>query len=267
VVEKHAAQQVVVVDRPESEGVAQRVFELCRRRGLRLMAARTACSGFGVPFQWESLREVEFGSVLREPLQCPVNRTAKRILDLAVALPAVFLGVVPLACVLWGVMRFQSRGPVFHRQLRHGRENRVFRIWKFRTMHCGDFSQARQASRGDARVFPFGRWLRRHSLDELPQFLNVITGEMSAVGPRPHLVEHTEVFGHADGYHCRSYVKPGITGLAQIRGCRGEVRSAEDVRRRVDWDVRYVERWSLSLDLRVMFQTIGVVIRPPETAF
>jgi exopolysaccharide biosynthesis polyprenyl glycosylphosphotransferase len=267
ILEKHDAKQVVVVDGPRVEDAARRALEVCQTRGVRLLAARTACSGLGLPVHWESGPEVDFGSVLREPLQCPWNRFAKRGLDLLVAVPAVILAVIPLACALWVVMRFQSKGPVFHRQMRHGRDNRPFRIWKFRTMHCGGFAEARQACRGDPRIFPLGAWLRRHSLDELPQFINVLIGNMSTVGPRPHLVEHTEIFGRSDRYHWRSYVKPGITGLAQIHGCRGEVRSPEDVRRRVHWDIEYVEHWSLFLDVRVIFKTAGAVLDPPETAF
>lgn len=266
VLEQHGASQVVVVDGPRAGDAARRAFAVCQRRGIRLLAARTKVSNFGLPIHWESGTGVDFGAILKEPLQSPWNRFSKRGLDLLVAVPAVCFAVIPMAAILWMVMRFQSRGPVFHRQTRHGKDNRPFRIWKFRTMHCGNFAQAQQASRGDNRIYPFGAWMRRHSLDELPQFLNVLSGEMSTVGPRPHLVEHTEVFGAAEGYHWRSYVKPGITGLAQIHGCRGEVRSPEDVRKRVRWDVQYVEHWTLVEDIRIILRTFHSVLSPPETA-
>ena len=134
-------------------------------------------------------------------------------------------------------------------------------------MHLGNAPIAKQATRGDARIYPFGGLLRRHSLDELPQFLNVLLGQMSVVGPRPHLVEHTEEFSTVERYSVRAFVKPGITGLAQVHGCRGEVRVEEDLRRRVGWDVRYVEEWSLWLDMKIIFQTIEHVLFPPDSAY
>jgi lipopolysaccharide/colanic/teichoic acid biosynthesis glycosyltransferase len=124
-----------------------------------------------------------------------------------------------------------------------------------------------QARREDPRVFPFGNWLRRHSLDELPQFLNVLNGEMSVVGPRPHFVEHTDVFAVESKYHIRSFVKPGITGLAQVNGCRGEVRSPEDIEHRVRWDIRYVQQWTLAMDVWLIIRTAGQVLRPPNQAY
>lgn len=134
-------------------------------------------------------------------------------------------------------------------------------------MHPNPTDPAKQATRTDSRVYPFGRFLRRHSLDELPQFLNVLTGDMSIVGPRPHLKEHTEGFSAQRSYRIRAFVKPGITGLAQINGCRGEVHSPEDIRRRVDWDIRYVESWSLLLDLKIMLQTVREVLFPSSSAY
>jgi lipopolysaccharide/colanic/teichoic acid biosynthesis glycosyltransferase len=134
-------------------------------------------------------------------------------------------------------------------------------------MHCTHQSARKQAVQGDPRIYPFGAWLRRHSLDELPQFLNVLTGEMSVVGPRPHFVEHTGEFAREQRYHIRSFVKPGVTGLAQVHGCRGEVRNRHDMERRVQWDIHYLENWSLLLDCRLILRTFGVVFAPPKTAY
>jgi lipopolysaccharide/colanic/teichoic acid biosynthesis glycosyltransferase len=267
VLDVFGAGQLVFVEGECTGEMAREAFGVCQKRGVRVLAARTARSGTGLPVRWDSGLEVDFGCLLREPLQNPWNRFAKRILDLLVAVPAVCFAVVPVGLFLWTVLRFQSKGPVFHRQIRQGRDNRPFKIWKFRTMHCGVFPQSAQAVRRDPRIFPLGAWLRRHSLDELPQFLNVLAGEMSTVGPRPHLTEHNRSFGKSAGYHWRSYIKPGITGLAQINGCRGEVRGEEDVRARVEWDIQYLERWSLALDLRIIWNTLSVVWRPPPTAF
>jgi putative colanic acid biosynthesis UDP-glucose lipid carrier transferase len=125
----------------------------------------------------------------------------------------------------------------------------------------------RQASARDERIFPAGRWLRRFSLDEMPQFLNVLRGEMSIVGPRPHLVEHNRLFAEVlDGYHFRTFIKPGITGLAQVRGFRGEARTREDLAARLKSDMLYLENWSLGLDLAIIARTIWQMFRPPKTA-
>jgi lipopolysaccharide/colanic/teichoic acid biosynthesis glycosyltransferase len=134
-------------------------------------------------------------------------------------------------------------------------------------MHCAQHTAEKQATQQDPRIFPFGAWLRSHSLDELQQFLNVLTGEMSVVGPRPHFVEHTGHFAQQERYHIRSFVKPGVTGLAQVNGCRGEVRHACDMDRRVQWDIRYLESWSLFLDCWLILRTLSVVVDPPKTAY
>jgi putative colanic acid biosynthesis UDP-glucose lipid carrier transferase len=134
-------------------------------------------------------------------------------------------------------------------------------------MHSETTNVSVQAKRGDPRVYPFAVWLRRHSLDELPQFWNVLIGEMSVVGPRPHFIEHTETFEAHSRYHIRSFVKPGITGLAQVNGCRGEVKTPLDMDRRVGFDIQYVEGWSLWLDLKLIAKTAKQVIIPPSTAY
>src|SRR3569623_502909 len=145
------------------------------------------------------------------------------------------------------MQRLQSPGPMFFKHTRAGLKGRTFTIYKFRTMHPQNGGEAIQASEGDARVFPFGCWLRRTSLDEVPQFLNVLRGEMSLVGPRPHLLEHNEQFARVmRNYFIRSRVKPGITGLAQVRGFRGQTRTEADIIRRVESDISYLETWSFS---------------------
>ncbi len=242
----------------------------CERLGVRLVVAQNFAEVDAWQFSWEAQGEWCFGVACREPLQSPFNRVLKRLLDMAVAVPAVLFVVLPVALVTILAQRKQSPGPLFYRQLRHGRGNRPFQVWKFRTMHSDPALvavQAQQAMREDPRVFPYASWLRRHSLDELPQFLNVLLGEMSVVGPRPHFVDHTGQFAEQERYHLRSFVKPGITGLAQVNGCRGEVRRPEDMERRVKFDIAYVEQWNLLLDVRLIFSTAWQVVVPPETAY
>jgi putative colanic acid biosynthesis UDP-glucose lipid carrier transferase len=165
----------------------------------------------------------------------------------------------PAVAIIAAAIALDSRGPVLFRQTRYGFNNNVFRVLKFRTMyHVEDAgSEIVQARRNDPRVTRVGRWLRCTSLDELPQLLNVLAGDMSLVGPRPHAVPHNVKYaGLLDGYLQRHRVKPGITGWAQVRGFRGEVRSAEEMRLRVQHDLYYIEHWSLLLDLKILFLTL-----------
>jgi lipopolysaccharide/colanic/teichoic acid biosynthesis glycosyltransferase len=203
-----------------------------------------------------------------EPLEDPVNRSLKRMLDLAVAVPVVVLLLPPLAILVKLAQLAQSPGPIFYRQVRTGKGGRPFSVWKFRTMHGLSQGDARQARKQDSRIYPFGRMLRRTSLDELPQFLNVVMGEMSVVGPRPHFEAHEPMFARsAEVYRMRFFVAPGITGLAQSRGFRGEATSPEQIKERIRLDLIYVRSWSIWLDLAIMARTLGQMLRPPESAY
>ena len=210
-----------------------------------------------------------FAAATTEPLDSPFNRVLKLMLDVAVALPVVVFVLPPLALVVWAVQRRQSPGPVFHEQLRSGMNRERFRIFKFRTMHVGNARLcAKQAVANDSRVYPFGRFLRRSSLDEIPQFLNVLMGSMSVSGPRPHLLEHDEQFARLEhSYFKRHFVKPGITGLAQSKGFRGEMIATSDLANRVHYDALYVANWSLGLDLSILLHTVRQVILPPRSGY
>jgi len=205
-----------------------------------------------------------------EPLENPFNRLLKRALDVAVALPVVLLVLPPLALIVWAMQRRQSPGPLLHRQYRSGLDRRRFLIYKFRTMHdvpnAAEFS--RQAQPDDCRIYPFGRFLRRTSLDEFPQFLNVLRGDMSVSGPRPHLLEHDEQFARiVSTYYTRHFVKPGITGLAQCHGFRGEIVEPSLLEKRIGYDMLYIRQWTFSLDLQILLRTVREVVFPPRTAY
>lgn len=266
IVGEEGVSHVVLAEAPSSVRLKQRLDQ-CEQWGVRLVIAQNLEGRHPGRFRWETQDFWCFGSAYCEPLQNPFNRFLKRALDLGVCVPAIVFALAPVAILTWLAQRRQSPGPLFYRQWRHGRGNAPFQIWKFRTMHCTQQPARRQAVQGDPRIYPFGAWLRRHSLDELPQFLNVLTGEMSVVGPRPHFVEHTGEFAREQRYHIRSFVKPGVTGLAQVHGCRGEVRNPRDMERRVQWDIHYLEHWSLLLDCRLILRTFGVVLAPPKTAY
>jgi exopolysaccharide biosynthesis polyprenyl glycosylphosphotransferase len=205
-----------------------------------------------------------------EPLENPLNRLLKRSLDIAISLPIVLFVLPPLSLVVWAVQRRQSPGPLLHRQYRSGLDHRKFLIFKFRTMHevKNAAELSRQAQLNDCRIFPFGRLLRRTSLDEFPQFLNVLLGNMSVSGPRPHLIEHDEQFARiVRTYYTRQFVKPGITGLAQCNGFRGEISEPAMLQKRIGYDMLYIRRWTFALDLQILFQTVRQVVFPPGTAY
>ena len=203
-----------------------------------------------------------------EPLQNVINRILKRVLDICVSLPVVIFILPPLILLVRVLQRRQAPGPLFFMQKRSGLNNQPFMIYKFRTMYAEQCDSSKQVSADDSRIFPAGHWLRKFSLDEFPQFLNALSGQMSIVGPRPHMPVHDEIFKETmSSYRIRGFVKPGLSGLAQIRGFRGEAMTKDDIIRRVECDIEYIETWSLPLDLRVIWRTLLQVVRPPKSAY
>jgi Undecaprenyl-phosphate glucose phosphotransferase len=189
------------------------------------------------------------------------DRILKQLEDLVVAGVAV-VALAPLMAIIAFAIKLDSHGPVIFRQSRLGFNNATFKIYKFRTMHADQQPSSQQATRDDPRVTRLGKFLRRTSLDELPQLFNVLNGTMSLVGPRPHSVDHNEEYARKiRGYFARHRVKPGITGLAQVKGLRGETEIVEKMKSRVDTDIFYTENWSLRLDLRILLQTFLAVAR------
>jgi len=181
---------------------------------------------------------------------------AKRTMDLVIA-GSMLIMLAPLMLGLALLIKLTSSGPVFFRQERHGEAGSVFRVWKFRSMYLhAEQGQVTQAQKGDPRVTPIGRFIRRTSLDELPQLFNVLDGTMSLVGPRPHAVAHNlEYAQQIPGYMGRHQVKPGITGFAQVKGFRGETDTLEKMERRVELDLEYIAHRSLLADLRILLKT------------
>jgi putative colanic acid biosynthesis UDP-glucose lipid carrier transferase len=197
-----------------------------------------------------------------------VSGLVKRIEDIVLASLILLLVAPLLALVALGV-RLSSPGPVIFRQRRYGLDGREITVYKFRTMRVmEDGAHVPQAVRGDPRVTPFGAFLRRTSLDELPQFVNVLQGRMSIVGPRPHAISHNETYRKLiKGYMVRHKVKPGITGLAQVSGARGETDTVEKMQRRIEYDIEYLRNWSLRLDLSIILRTIPVALKGDRNAY
>jgi putative colanic acid biosynthesis UDP-glucose lipid carrier transferase len=203
----------------------------------------------------DTLDGVPVVSVCETPFR-GYNGVVKRVSDIGLAL-LILTVTLPLMLAIAIGVKLSSRGPVIFRQRRYGLDGREILVYKFRSMTVAeDGDVIRQARRGDARVTRFGAWLRRYSLDELPQFINVLQGRMSVVGPRPHAVAHTELYRKLiKGYMIRHKVRPGITGWAQVNGMRGETDTLEKMEGRIAYDLTYLRQWSLRLDLWIVLKT------------
>ena len=212
--------------------------------------------------------ELPILSLRKEPLDDVGNRIKKRALDLGISLfVTVFIlsWLMPLIGIL---ILLESGRPIFFKQLRTGRDKKPFYCWKFRSMRKNKDADLRQASKDDNRITALGRFLRKSSLDEFPQFINVLRGEMSLVGPRPHMLKHTSDYSKVvNDYMVRQFIKPGITGWAQINGYRGEIFNPEQIRMRVNKDLWYLENWTLWLDIRILFLTVYYIFKGDSKAY
>lgn len=271
IIAERKVDQVVLLETRNSDWWVDTVLEVCRRAGCRVLIFN----------QWEEYFDQQlipvnqgghtFFALQQEPLENPINGFIKRLLDIAISLPVVIF-VLPWLCLLvYYFQKRQSPGSLFFKQERSGQRGRRFKIYKFRSMHDRKEDLKRegeQAKLGDDRIFPFGEFMRKTSLDEFPQFINVLRGQMSVVGPRPHLIKHDDEFAaHVDIYKGRHFVKPGITGLAQCKGFRGEVTELHLIEERVRYDLDYIRRWSFWLDLWILLKTAVQIIKPPKTAY
>ena len=207
-------------------------------------------------------------SLRRIPILEPFNLFIKRSFDIMLAL-IIIVGLLSwLTPLLAIIIKLESKGPVFFKQKRNGLDYKEFFCYKFRSMRPNPMADLHQVTRGDQRITRVGRIIRKTSIDELPQFINVLKGEMSVVGPRPHMVSHTHMYAERiDKFMVRHFIKPGITGLAQVTGYRGEVETDEDIINRVKFDIFYLENWSMLLDLKIIVQTVYNAIRGDEKAY
>jgi putative colanic acid biosynthesis UDP-glucose lipid carrier transferase len=268
IIGEHGVTQVILAEFPQFRHLLRHYSEVCERHGVRLQIVCDFERTLRHPVSMFEDEGVRFIGLRAEPLEDPFNRLSKRCLDIVVALPVV-LFMLPFTTLLVAVLQWRcSPGPIFIRQLRSGLQNQPFVIFKYRTMHVANDDPGRQAAKGDSRIYPGGRWLRIFSIDELPQFINVLLCDMSVVGPRPHMIEHDEHFAQGlMNYPVRANIKPGITGLAQVRGFRGETKTVDDVMKRVENDIYYLENWSFLWDCVIILRTISQMIFPPTTAY
>jgi len=244
--------------------IIQKAEQACIR--VKLIPNFTLLTSF--PIQVDYYGSIPILSLRKEPLEDVANRVRKRFFDVAVSsLVIIFIlsWMIPLVGLLiW----LESRGPIFFVQTRSGKDNKSFGCLKFRSMRVNKESHTLQATKDDPRITKVGKFLRRTSLDEFPQFLNVFMGDMSIVGPRPHMLKHTSDYStRINKYMVRHFMKPGITGWAQVNGFRGETRTLWDMEGRVEYDIWYMENWNLWLDTRILFLTVYKLIVGDKKAF
>jgi len=207
-------------------------------------------------------------SMRKIPIEEPFNKFIKRGFDITLAL-LIILGILSWLTPLLGlIIKLETKGPVFFKQRRNGLDYKEFFCYKFRSMRPNPMANLHQVRKDDPRITRIGKVIRKTSIDELPQFINVLKGEMSVVGPRPHMVSHTHMYAErVDKFMVRHFIKPGITGLAQVSGYRGEVEDENHIINRVKYDIFYLENWSLILDLKIVSQTVYNTFRGEERAY
>lgn len=237
----------------------KKVIKICNDRFIEFYFVPTMK---GYPKRTMRIDRVGAVNVVRlreEPLNSLKGKIFKRSFD--ILLSGLFICTLfPLVCLLVfiGNIMFGNRGPLFFKQVRTGYNGRAFTLLKFRSMRPNEQADTVQTTKDDSRKTMFGDFLRRSSIDELPQFLNVLKGDMSIIGPRPHMLFHTDFYSQIiSDYMVRHLAKPGITGYAQVNGCRGETQEIDDMRRRVEYDVMYIENWTPLLDVEIFFMTFG----------
>ena len=245
--------------------VIERISRLCDKRMVKFYYVPPADESLSL--QTVFIDDMVVFASYVSPLEEPLNRLSKRLLDIVVSSIALFFAVLLLPIVAIAI-KIQSPGPLLFRQKRTGMDGKEFWCLKFRSMHVNADSDRVQATKDDPRKFPFGNFMRKTNIDELPQFWNVLRGDMSIVGHRPHMLAHTEQYSALIGkYMVRHFVKPGITGWAQVTGFRGETSELWQMEGRVERDIYYIQHWSIWFDLRIIWMTIKTCFKIDKNAF
>jgi Undecaprenyl-phosphate glucose phosphotransferase len=251
-----------------SKQTIKRIIQLCRTKYIEFEIIPVGVDFFERGIQLDRLARVPILRRKNEPLCQLRNKILKRTFDIVFSLAVIILVFSWLYPLVRYFIKRESKGPTFFNQMRTGYWNKPFDCFKFRTMQVNENSDQLQATKGDSRITKIGAFLRKTNIDELPQFFNVLKGEMSIVGPRPHMIKHTEDYSALiDKYMIRHEVKPGITGWAQVNGWRGPTEEVYQMEKRVEYDVYYIENWSFWFDCKCIFLTIFNTIKGEENAF
>jgi putative colanic acid biosynthesis UDP-glucose lipid carrier transferase len=266
---KYGVTDVYVAIAPGRMGDVAALVSEAERNCLRLKFIPDLGGALVAPYKMDYIgNQFPVISLRHEPLEDLGNRFIKRLFDLVVSLLSIvfiFSWLFPLIAIM---IKTSSKGPVFFKQLRSGRNDVPFLCYKFRTMRLNSDADSVQATKNDSRITKIGAFLRRTSLDELPQFFNVLFGDMSVVGPRPHMLSHTMQYKAAiNQFMVRHFLKPGITGWAQVNGFRGETKEQKDMEDRVKYDIHYLENWTALLDVKIVLKTVTNIVEGEKNAF
>ena len=249
------------------KNIIRRISQLCDHKVVRFYYVPVSVESLGLNLKRELMDDIEVFTTYENPLENPGNRALKRTFDIIFSL----LFLIPTALLfpfIFVIIKVQSPGPLLFKQKRTGLDGKEFEMLKFRSMHVNADADKVQATKDDPRKYPFGNFMRKTNIDELPQFVNVLKGDMSIVGPRPHMLAHTELYsGLIDKYMVRHFVKPGVTGWAQVTGFRGETKELWQMEGRVKRDIWYIEHWSFWLDLRIIWLTVKSIFVHDENAY
>lgn len=253
---------------PRQNNKIERLVEKAEQHCIRIKFVPDFTTGISNEYYINKVGQFPVISLRRDPLEQFRNRCKKRAFDIAVSAVIIITVLSWLTPLLAVIIKLSSKGPVFFIQKRSGKHNHAFNCFKFRTMRVNERADELQAKKDDDRITRIGAVLRKTSMDELPQFFNVFIGNMSIIGPRPHMLRHTEQYGSSiDKYMVRHFLKPGITGWAQVNGYRGETETDELMKKRVEHDIWYMENWSLMLDVRIFFMTVIQFFRHNSRAY
>ena len=254
------------ISRKEKD-IIRKISKLCDSQVVRFYYVPVSVETIGLNLKREMLDDMEIFTTYENPLQNSINRFIKRVFDIVMS--TIFL--IPTAFILpilWIIIKIQSPGPLFFKQKRTGLDGKEFVMLKFRSMHVNKDADRLQATKDDPRKYPFGNFMRKANIDELPQFWNVLKGDMSIVGPRPHMLAHTEMYSQLiDKYMVRHFVKPGVTGWAQVTGFRGETKELWQMEGRVRRDIWYMEHWTIWLDIRIIWLTVKTIFIHDKNAY
>jgi putative colanic acid biosynthesis UDP-glucose lipid carrier transferase len=256
----------VCISRKDRKTIRE-ISDYCDQKVVRFYYVPVSVETLGIDLKREMLDDIEIFTTHENPLTNPVNKLIKRTFDVVVSFIAL-LFLLPFLPILWLIVKIQSPGPLFFKQMRTGLDGQEFLCYKFRSMHVNDDADKLQATENDPRKYPFGNFMRKANIDELPQFWNVLKGDMSIVGPRPHMLAHTDQYSHLiSKYMVRHFVKPGLTGWAQVTGFRGETKELWQMEGRVKRDIWYIEHWSIWLDIRIIWMTVKTIFIHDKNAY
>ena len=248
--------------------VLRKLSTLCDSQVTRFYFVPVSVETIGLHLYREFINDTEIFTTHESPLQNPMNAAVKRAFDIVLSVIALVLTGVLLLPIVYLIIKIQSPGPLFFKQLRTGLDGKNFMCYKFRSMHVNKDADKLQATKDDPRKFPFGNLMRKTNIDEMPQFWNVLKGNMSIVGPRPHMLAHTEMYSNLiSQYMVRHFVKPGVTGWAQVTGFRGETKELWQMEGRVKRDIWYIEHWSFWLDIRIIWLTFKSLFIHDKNAY